>query len=98
MIYPHHGVSPILHPTVFVAPSADVIGEVLIGKQSAMIERLQHELDLERNRHKITSDERDQFAAIIGRDRARIDAETAGYAAEAARYLERRGAMPDDSE
>ena len=36
MIYPHHGVSPILHPTVFVAPSADVIGEVLIGKQSSV--------------------------------------------------------------
>ena len=36
MILPHHGVWPKIHETAFVAPSADVIGDVEIGKQSSI--------------------------------------------------------------
>jgi len=36
MILPHHGCSPIIDSTVFIAPSADVIGEVIIGAQSSV--------------------------------------------------------------
>ncbi len=36
MILPHHGKSPALHPTVFVAPSADILGEVSIGAESSV--------------------------------------------------------------
>ena len=36
MIIPHHGKWPSIHETVFVAPSADVIGEVEVGEQSSL--------------------------------------------------------------
>ncbi|MCM0606145.1 MAG: gamma carbonic anhydrase family protein [Xanthomonadaceae bacterium] len=36
MILPHHGKSPEIHETAFIAPSADVIGEVAIGEQSSV--------------------------------------------------------------
>jgi len=36
MILPHHGKWPKIHETAFVAPSADVIGEVEIGSQSSV--------------------------------------------------------------
>lgn len=36
MILPHHGKWPEIHETVFVAPSADVIGEVAIGAESSV--------------------------------------------------------------
>src|SRR3954471_9839357 len=36
MILPHHGVWPAIHETAFVAPSADVIGEVEIGAHSSV--------------------------------------------------------------
>jgi carbonic anhydrase/acetyltransferase-like protein (isoleucine patch superfamily) len=36
MILPHHGKWPSIHETAFVAPSADVIGEVTIGEQSSV--------------------------------------------------------------
>lgn len=36
MILPHHGCWPKIHETAFVAPSADVIGEVEIGNQSSL--------------------------------------------------------------
>lgn len=36
MILPHHGVWPQIHETAFIAPSADVIGEVEIGAQSSI--------------------------------------------------------------
>jgi carbonic anhydrase/acetyltransferase-like protein (isoleucine patch superfamily) len=36
MILPHHGIWPKIHETAFVAPSADVIGDVEIGNQSSI--------------------------------------------------------------
>ena len=36
MILPHHGKWPEIHETAFVAPSADVIGEVEIGTHSSV--------------------------------------------------------------
>lgn len=36
MILPHHGKWPKIHETAFVAPSADIIGEVEIGAQSSI--------------------------------------------------------------
>jgi carbonic anhydrase/acetyltransferase-like protein (isoleucine patch superfamily) len=36
MILPHHGVWPKIHETAFVAPSADVIGDVELGAQSSV--------------------------------------------------------------
>lgn len=36
MILPHHGHWPKIHETTFVAPSADVIGEVEIGSHSSV--------------------------------------------------------------
>ena len=36
MILPHHGKWPHIHETAFVAPSADVIGEVEIGADSSI--------------------------------------------------------------
>jgi carbonic anhydrase/acetyltransferase-like protein (isoleucine patch superfamily) len=36
MIIPHHGRWPAIHETAFVAPSADVIGEVQIGSHSSI--------------------------------------------------------------
>jgi carbonic anhydrase/acetyltransferase-like protein (isoleucine patch superfamily) len=36
MINPHHGIWPRIHETAFVAPSADVIGDVEIGDQSSL--------------------------------------------------------------
>ena len=36
MILPHHGKWPNIHETAFVAPSADVIGEVEIGSHSSI--------------------------------------------------------------
>lgn len=36
MILPHHGVWPKIHETAFVAPSADVIGDVEVGNQSSI--------------------------------------------------------------
>lgn len=36
MILPHHGVWPKIHETAFVAPSADVIGEVEVGESSSL--------------------------------------------------------------
>lgn len=36
MILPHHGCWPVIHETAFVAPSADVIGEVEIGSHSSV--------------------------------------------------------------
>jgi len=36
MIYPHHGKWPEIHEMSFVAPSADVIGEVEIGAESSI--------------------------------------------------------------
>lgn len=36
MILPHHGIWPKVHETAFVAPSADVIGDVEIGDQSSL--------------------------------------------------------------
>ena len=36
MILPHHGCTPSLDSSVFVAPSADIIGEVQIGPQSSV--------------------------------------------------------------
>lgn len=36
MILPHHGTWPLIHETAFVAPSADVIGEVEVGAQSSI--------------------------------------------------------------
>jgi carbonic anhydrase/acetyltransferase-like protein (isoleucine patch superfamily) len=36
LILPHHGCTPQLAPDVFVAPSADIIGEVTIGAQSSV--------------------------------------------------------------
>lgn len=36
MILPHHGKWPKIHETAFVAPSADVIGEVEIGSHSSV--------------------------------------------------------------
>lgn len=36
MILPHHGCHPKIPSSVFIAPSADVIGEVEIGKESSV--------------------------------------------------------------
>ena len=36
VIFPHHGIWPKIHETAFVAPSADLIGEVEIGMQSSI--------------------------------------------------------------
>ena len=36
MILPHHGKWPEIHETTFVAPSADIIGEVSIGEKSSV--------------------------------------------------------------
>lgn len=36
MILPHHGVWPQIHETAFVAPSADVIGDVHVGAESSL--------------------------------------------------------------
>lgn len=36
MILPHHGKWPKIHETAFVAPSADLVGEVEIGEQSSV--------------------------------------------------------------
>lgn len=36
MILPHHGKWPQIHETAFIAPSADIIGEVSIGAQSSV--------------------------------------------------------------
>ena len=36
MIASHHGKTPEIHETVFVAPSADIIGEVSIGSNSSI--------------------------------------------------------------
>ena len=36
MILPHHGKLPVIATTAFIAPSADVIGEVVIGEQSSV--------------------------------------------------------------
>ena len=36
MIFPHHGRWPVIHETAFVAPSADVIGEVEVGSHSSI--------------------------------------------------------------
>lgn len=36
MILPHHGIWPTIHETAFVAPSADIIGDVQIGHQSSV--------------------------------------------------------------
>lgn len=36
MILPHHGIWPKIHETAFVAPSADVIGDVEIGAESSV--------------------------------------------------------------
>jgi len=36
MILPHHSKWPKIHETTFVAPSADIIGEVEIGEQSSV--------------------------------------------------------------
>jgi len=36
MIYPHHGKTPRLDKSVWIAPSADVIGEVSIGPESTV--------------------------------------------------------------
>src|SRR5690606_22447974 len=35
-ILPHHGKLPVIDPTAFVAPSADLIGEVEIGAESSI--------------------------------------------------------------
>jgi carbonic anhydrase/acetyltransferase-like protein (isoleucine patch superfamily) len=36
VILPHHGIWPKIHETAFVAPSADVIGDVAIGESSSV--------------------------------------------------------------
>jgi len=36
IIMPHHGVSPKIHPTAFIAPGAVVIGDVEIGPDSSV--------------------------------------------------------------
>ena len=36
MIHPHHGRHPVLASDVFVAPSADIIGDVTIGPESSV--------------------------------------------------------------
>ncbi|MBE0496044.1 MAG: gamma carbonic anhydrase family protein [Campylobacterales bacterium] len=36
MRLPFEGISPSLHPSVFVAPSADIIGDVTIGEESSV--------------------------------------------------------------
>ena len=36
MILPHHGKWPQIHETAFIAPSADIIGEVEIGEESSI--------------------------------------------------------------
>ncbi len=36
MILPHHGISPKIHESAFVAPSADVIGDVELGADSSI--------------------------------------------------------------
>jgi len=36
VILPHHGKWPVIHETAFVAPSADLIGEVEIGAESTV--------------------------------------------------------------
>lgn len=36
MILPHHGCWPKIHETAFIAPSADLVGEVEIGSQSSV--------------------------------------------------------------
>ena len=35
-IIPHHGVSPRVHPTAFVAPTAVLIGDVEVGPESSI--------------------------------------------------------------
>jgi gamma-carbonic anhydrase len=36
LILPHHGKWPVIHETAFVAPSADVIGDVEVGSHSSI--------------------------------------------------------------
>jgi carbonic anhydrase/acetyltransferase-like protein (isoleucine patch superfamily) len=36
MILPHHGCWPKIHETAFIAPSADIVGEVEIGESSSI--------------------------------------------------------------
>jgi carbonic anhydrase/acetyltransferase-like protein (isoleucine patch superfamily) len=36
MIFPHHGIWPRIHETAFIAPSADVVGDVVIGDNSSV--------------------------------------------------------------
>ena len=36
MFLPHHGKWPTIHETAFIAPSADIIGEVSIGSESSV--------------------------------------------------------------
>ncbi len=36
LILSHHGKTPVIHPTAYIAPSADIIGEVEIGEESSV--------------------------------------------------------------
>lgn len=36
IILPHHGISPKIHPTAFIAPGAVIIGDVEIGPESSV--------------------------------------------------------------
>jgi carbonic anhydrase/acetyltransferase-like protein (isoleucine patch superfamily) len=36
LILPHHGKWPLIHETAFIAPSADIVGEVQIGTESSV--------------------------------------------------------------
>lgn len=36
MRLPFEGITPSIHPSVFVAPSADIIGDVTIGEESSV--------------------------------------------------------------
>jgi carbonic anhydrase/acetyltransferase-like protein (isoleucine patch superfamily) len=36
LILPHHGKMPVIDPSAFIAPSADIIGEVEIGAESSV--------------------------------------------------------------
>ena len=60
----------------------------------ARADDLQAAIDAERRLHEITAAERDALAAVVARDRARIEAETASYSRQRAEHEGTNDARP----
>jgi gamma-carbonic anhydrase len=77
MIIPHHGHTPRIHETAFIAPSADIIGDVEIGEHSSIWFQAVLRGDVHRIRvgartniqdHSVLHVTRDQSACTVGDD------------------------------